>query len=194
MSIVTRIPNLLKHTHQSYVVQRFADLGVHWFYMPITAGDMDLDNIAEYRGSFSHTIYGPDVGPISPLWENAFHILMAALDAQGQKLDTVYRVRYGFCTRTPYPVVHSPHVDQGVVHRTGLYYVMPTDGDTIVYNERTDYARPDPVPKTYTEAERVTPEANLWADFDGAHFHSSTSPTQHEERYVLTFNYSILPE
>ena len=193
MSIVTRIPNLLAHSARSYAVQRLTDPGIHWWYLPITAGYMDADRIPEYRGSFSHTIYGPDVGPISPLWELCFNILLTALDRQGQKLDTVFRVRYGFATRTPYPVVHSPHVDQGQTHRTALYYVLPTDGDTIVYNELAEYGSPD-LPDSYTEAERITPEANLWAEFDGQHFHSSTSPTQHEERLVLTFNYSILPE
>jgi hypothetical protein len=84
-------------------------------------------------------------------------------------------------------------VDQGQEHRTALYYVMPTDGDTVVYNERAVYGDPE-TPATYTEAERITPEQNLWADFDGAHFHSSTSPIAHEERLVLTFNYSIISQ
>ena len=193
MSIVTRIPNLLAHSAQSYALQRLTDPGIHWWYLPVTAGYDDADTLTEYRGSFSHTIFGPDVGPISPLWELCFSILLTALDRQGQKLGTVFRVRYGFCTRTPYPVVHSPHVDQGQEHRTALYYVMPTDGDTIVYNEQAVYGDPE-VPKTYTEAERISPEQNLWADFDGAHFHSSTSPVAHEERLVLTFNYSIITE
>jgi len=193
MSIVTRIPNLLAHSAQSYALQRLTDPGIHWWYLPVTAGYDDADTLTEYRGSFSHTIFGPDVGPISPLWELCFSILLTALDRQGQKLGTVFRVRYGFCTRTPYPVVHSPHVDQGQEHRTALYYVMPTDGDTIVYNETAVYGDPE-VPKTYTEGERISPEQNLWADFDGAHFHSSTSPVAHEERLVLTFNYSILRE
>jgi hypothetical protein len=193
MSIVTRIPNLLAHSARSYAVQRLTDPGIHWFYLPVTAGYDDIDGVTEYRGSFSHTIYGPDVGPISPLWELCFNILLTALDRQGQKLDTVFRVRYGFCTRTPYPVIHSPHVDQGQTHRTALYYVLPSDGDTVVYNECADYGKPN-THETWTEAERITPEQNLWADFDGIHYHSSTSPIAHEERLVLTFNYSILPE
>ena len=131
MSIVTRIPNLLAHSAQSYALQRLTDPGIHWWYLPVTAGYDDADTLTEYRGSFSHTIFGPDVGPISPLWELCFSILLTALDRQGQRLGTVFRVRYGFCTRTPYPVVHSPHVDQGQEHRTALYYVMPTDGCTL---------------------------------------------------------------
>jgi hypothetical protein len=193
MSIVTQIPDLLAHSAQSYALQRLTDPGIHWWYLPVTAGYDDAETLTEYRGSFSHTIFGPDVGPISPLWETCFNILLTALDRQGQKLGTVFRVRYGFCTRTPYPVVHSPHVDQGQEHRTALYYVMPTDGDTVVYNEQAVYGDPE-VPATYTEAARITPVQNLWADFDGAHFHSSTSPVAHEERLVLTFNYSIISE
>ena len=44
--------------------------------------------------------------------------------------------------------------------------------------------------KEYTIKERLTPKANTWHQFDGAHYHSSSAPTQHEKRITLTFNYT----
>ena len=72
----------------------------------------------------------------------------------------------------------------------GLYYPETTDGDTVVYQQLADYGKP--IPEQYTELDRIQPIANTWADFDGRHFHASTTPIQHEQRLVLTFNYSIL--
>ena len=186
---ITRIHDVLPAMHYAHARRALTDVGIHWYYLPYTAGPQDIDTLAAYQGSFSHTIFGRE-GAISPLWETVFHILMAALDQRGQQLDTVYRVRHGFNTRTPHAITHSPHIDQGVTHRVGLYYPETTDGDTVVYQQLADYGKP--IPAQYTELDRIKPVGNTWADFDGRHFHASTTPTAHEQRLVLTFNYSIL--
>lgn len=183
--------DLLGSATYAYSLARFTDPGIHWYYLPVTAGYMDHDNIDAYRGGFSHNIYNVEQGAISNLYEPALHVLLTALDKQGQQLENLYRIRLGFATRTPTPVVHSPHIDRSHPHRTGLFYIHDTDGPTVIYNEKCVYNDPV-VPVDYTVADRVEPRANRWADFDGAHFHSSTSPVKNEERFVLTFNYSVV--
>jgi len=193
MSISNTIDNLLGRASYDYILTRFTDPSIHWYYLPVTAGAMDHVNVDAYRGGFSHNIYNTEQGAISPLYEPALIILLAALDRQGQQLESLLRIRYGFATRTPTPVVHSPHIDRSQPHRTACYYVTETDGPTVLYDEMVTYNDPI-VPESYTVAETHEPVANRWMDFDGGRFHSSTSPTKHEERLVLTFNYTVVGE
>ncbi len=186
----TIIDNLLAESSFDYVTRRLLDPSIHWYYLPVTASPDDLTNLSEYAGSFSHTIFNHESGPISPLWEPALHILLTALDQRGQRLKSVLRVRYGFNLRTPYPVQHSPHIDQGQEHRVGLYYPHTSSGETVVFKELAEYGSPDR-PSSYTESARIKPLENRWFDFDGRHWHSSTTPTEHDTRMVLTFNYTV---
>lgn len=186
----TIIDNLLGTSSLEYAHTRLLDPSIHWYYLPVTASPEDAERIKEYAGSFSHTIFNHEQGAISPLWEPALHILLSALDQRGQRLHSVLRVRYGLNTRTPYPVEHSPHIDQGSEHRVGLYYPHATDGPTVIFKELAEYGSADR-PESYTVLDRIEPRANRWVDFDGRHWHSSTTPVLTDTRLVLTFNYVV---
>jgi hypothetical protein len=176
------IPNLLGPSTFEYAQSRFTDLGIHWYYMPVTSCEKDQ---MQYAGSFSHLIY-KNGEPISPLWDLSLQILLAACDHHGERLAEIARVRLGFCTRTPYAVEHTPHQDFQGPHRTGIYYPITADGPTTIYAEKTEQ-----LDGAYTLLASQQPRANLWMDFDGEHFHSSTTPVDHENRLVLTLNYRI---
>jgi hypothetical protein len=139
----------------------------------------------DYHGSLSHLVFKQDAGPPSTLFDTAFAVLCVALDAEGRQLDQLYRIRLGMCTRTPFRVTHDAHVDDARPHHTGLFYVIDSDGDTMIYNERRQSDR-------YTVRQSVPPVANTWHSFDGAHFHSSQTPTRHDKRIVLTYNYTVV--
>ena len=47
-----------------------------------------------------------------------------------------------------------------------LYYVVSSDGDTVIYNERTES-------KTYTVKQRVTPKQGRVVIFDGGLYHTA---------------------
>lgn len=177
---IQKLPNLLGANLHSYVTNRLCDPSIHWYYLPYTANTEDS---MPYAGSLSHLIFKEE--PCSPLWEPALLVLLAALDQQAQTLAAVHRIRLGLITRTAESVTHSPHVDLPFAHRTGIFYPKTSSGDTVVYNET---AHSD----TYTELARVTPTDNLWFDFPGEHYHASTTPTLHDDRLVLTINYSIV--
>ena len=185
---ITLIQDLLKPNQFGYVSQRLTDPAIDWFYLPFTANPNDVaGEDPQYQGSFSHLVY-KDSQSISPLWDPSLLILLAALDHQDQELDSVLRVRLGLCTRTPWPVEHTPHIDHPVLnHRTGIFYPADSDGDTVIFDQRKE----QPSRSLYTEWHRQKPTANLWMDFPGRHFHSSTTPVEHESRYVLTINYTV---
>ena len=185
---ITLIEDLLKPNQFNYVSQRLTDKAVDWFYLPYTANPKDvLVEDPKYQGSFSHLVY-KDNSSISPLWEPSLLVLLAALDHKGEELESVLRVRLGLCTRTPWPVEHTPHIDHPLLtHRTGIFYPATSDGDTVIFDQREEQPRRE----LYTEWHRQRPTANLWMDFPGRHFHSSTTPVAHESRHVLTINYVV---
>jgi hypothetical protein len=180
--MILPIKNLLGSNMLKYVQDQIHAEGLNWYYLPYTATESEPRN--DYSGSFGHLIYQHQQGAISSLFEVTNQILLNALDAQGQRLEKLFRIRLGMITRAPYNKVHSPHIDSDGPHRTGIFYPYDSSGDTIVYNEQT-------VTNAYTEQFRQSPTENLWFDFDGRTFHSSSTPTDHETRLVLTFNYLI---
>ena len=63
-----------------------------------------------------------------------------------------------------------PHIDiNDKIHIVGLYYVIDSDGDTVIYNERKES-------KTYTVKERVTPKQGRIVIFDGGLYHTAEQP------------------
>lgn len=175
-----RIENLLGHEHYGYLLGKLDHPGVAWYFAETTANTFDKK--LPFHSSFSHLIFKNDTGPISELFESTFPILLTALDRQGKTLKELIRIRMGLVTRTPYKVVHAPHKDGNVPHNTGLFYLTDADGETVVYNETEES-------KEYTVKEKLTPKANTWHQFDGAHYHSSSAPLNFEKRITLTFNY-----
>jgi len=87
--------------------------------------------------------------------------------------------------------VQMPHVDSFIPNCWNIiYYLNDTDGDTIIYNERTQnssefisFLSKD----TWTEKQRVTPKKGRAVAFKGDLFHSSSYPTK-EPRFVVNIN------
>jgi hypothetical protein len=182
---IRRHEDLLGRSQYLYLRERLTPESLQWFYSPFTATPDDLDTIAEYSGSFSHLI-GADDKALSSLWEPALQVLFAACDRNGEVPVSVLRILLGLATRTPREIVHTPHVDHPVLkHRTGIWYPFDSTGPTRIYKE----TRRQPVPKQPTLIFEQQPQANLWFDFDGAHYHASSTPTAHETRMVMTINY-----
>lgn len=176
------ITNLLGINQLTVAQQQFASANVVWYHLNTTALPTEK---GEYAGSFSHLIFKSEQGPISNLFDAAFNILCVALDQEKKILKELYRIRLGLITRTPYLVTHDAHIDDGRPHNTGLFYVIESDGDTLIYNEKKES-------KNYTVQESVKPVCNTWHSFDGAQFHSSQTPVANERRIVLTFNYTTV--
>ena len=151
-----------------------------WFRGETSAHDEDPK--LAYHSSFCNLVYKKETGPLNDLFDITLPILLIAMDQQQKVLKDLLRIRIGLITRTPEPITHPAHKDFHTPHRTGLYYLNQSDGDTIVYNETQKCS-------TYTVKQSVTPTANTWYDFDGAQYHSSATPTKHEKRIVITYNY-----
>ena len=76
----------------------------------------------------------------------------------------------------------TPHIDldEGIKHVVVLYYVVTSDGDTIIYNERTES-------DTYTEKQRVTPKQGRVVIFDGGLYHTAQQCSE-KPRCIVNYN------
>ena len=76
----------------------------------------------------------------------------------------------------------TPHIDldEGQEHTVVLYYVVSSDGDTIIYNERTES-------DTYTEKQRVTPKQGRVVIFDGGLYHTAQQ-CKNKIRCIANYN------
>ena len=74
-----------------------------------------------------------------------------------------------------------PHIDiMDKNHIVGLYYVVDSDGDTIIYNERNES-------KTYTIKQKVTPKQGRIVIFDGGLYHTAEQPLNNT-RCIVNYN------
>ena len=79
-------------------------------------------------------------------------------------------------------MVDTPHIDldEGEEHIVVLYYVIDSDGDTVIYNERKKSL-------TYTEKQRVTPKQGRVVIFEGGQYHTAAQPTK-GTRCIVNYN------
>jgi len=79
-------------------------------------------------------------------------------------------------------VVDTPHIDidEGEEHIVVLYYVIDSDGDTVIYNERTESS-------SYTEKQRVSPKQGRVVIFEGGQYHTAEQPTK-GTRCIVNYN------
>ena len=74
-----------------------------------------------------------------------------------------------------------PHIDiNHKIHIVGLYYVVDSDGDTIIYNERRES-------ESYTIKQRVTPKQGRIVIFDGGLYHTAEQPLNNT-RCIINYN------
>ena len=100
------------------------------------------------------------------------------------------------CTRYVENVTQLPHIDSYVPDSWNvIYYMDDSDGDTVIYNERTlndydynKYLKED----NFTEKVRVTPKKGRAVAFKGDLFHASTTPSK-TWRPVVNINISLNP-
>ena len=76
----------------------------------------------------------------------------------------------------------TPHIDleEGERHIVVLYYVKDSDGDTVIYNQRTES-------NTYTVKQKVTPKQGRVVIFDGGQYHTAQQAIN-SVRCIVNYN------
>ena len=104
-----------------------------------------------------------------------FNILYKFCFSKNIALHKILRARTHIQLPSISPQVHSPHIDDNNPHWVVLYYVNDSDGDTILYKDKTII-------------KKISPKKGRIVFFDGSIWHSASTP-QKNIRSVINFNF-----
>ena len=160
-----------------------------WYY---TSDVTDNSHEGPFQGrwGFGHEYVTSEEGVIS-----SFHNLFLGLIKNSckklkiKKVDVLQgRSFLSTPTNIPKEDVDTPHYDMDAPHFVMLYYVNDSDGDTIIYNEKTrfDNCNADDEMK-FTIKKKVSPKQGRVVLFDGRHWHAAEQPN-HNLRCIVNYN------
>ena len=81
--------------------------------------------------------------------------------------------------------IHPPHIDIDTPHVACIVYVNDSDGDTVIYDHKTKWAKTYPETNNLPIKERVAPRAGRMVLFDGSYLHTGYSPSEHQTRILI---------
>ena len=158
-----------------------------WFYTEDITGAGDFDS--QHRSALGHNYVELDDDDMSEIKSVYHHLFVPMLSKACQHLKMPQTEVIQGRSFLQFPlvdvdtsVVDTPHIDldEGFEHIVVLYYVIDSDGDTIIYNERTESS-------SYTEKQRVSPKQGRVVIFDGKQYHTAEQPTK-GTRCIVNYN------
>ena len=192
---VIEIANAIPKAYQDQVEHELGSSRMLWNFSEEIARSASKFDTA-YPG-FGHMAYLADESEpmISPLSSLLLPILFVFCDKANIEYNALLRVRVGLFTRTITDAKHhNPHVDYGEPHRTAVYYVNDSDGDTVIFDQTFDdvsvedsgrYANEN----RFTIRRSIAPQRGKMICFDGRHYHASSYPTKAGKRIAITYNF-----
>jgi hypothetical protein len=196
MADITRIDDAIPRAYQDQVEAELGSNRMNWFFHEESAraGKGQFDT--QFAG-FSHPTFNIREGSpvLSPLNGVLVPILWLFCEKAGLPFTALLRIRIGLFTKGAVDAPHhNPHVDFYEPHRTALYYVNDSDGDTFVFNETYEQVGAHQAPayvneRKFTIADQISPKRGRMACFDGKHYHASMHPQANVSRIVVTYNF-----
>jgi hypothetical protein len=166
---------------------RYNDEDFPWYYIDDITSSGDYEN--QKRGAFSHDYVHYEEGI-----ESNFHYLFIDLikkSCSKLKIKEVDVLQGRSFLQLPSNIkredVDTPHTDMAFRHFVMLYYVCDSDGDTIIYNEKTISE------KGLTVQKKVTPKQGRVVLFDGAYYHTAQQPN-HNKRCIVNYDLKDLSD
>ena len=160
-----------------------------WYYISDIT-DSDHESTFQGRFGFTHQYVTPEDGICCPFHNLFLGLIQNSCKKLKIKEIDVLNGRSFLQTPTNIPKdkVDSPHVDLVVPHFVMLYYVCDSDGDTIIYNEKTKFAACYPDSEmNFTIKKKVSPKQGRVVLFDGIHWHTAEQPN-HNLRCIVNYD------
>lgn len=161
-----------------------------WFYqsnVSLPPGSVIFDPMAIETFGWNHQVYNAEEGYKAYSLEYFEPILNQMKKTFGDHIEFI-RIRLsmkthklGF-TKDNY---NLPHVDYHFPHKTVIFYINDSDGDTWIFNEELI----DKEPIKFSVKERINPKANRLLQINGLQYHTASNPISNERRVVLNINY-----
>ncbi len=177
MQDVIVFDDIIPPVYQNWLIDCIKNPDLKWMIKDNAISDLFEDDPRNGYCNF-HYLYEVEQGELSPLC-NAFMPL--ALQFRDKlKAESLLRMRVNHVPAWCSNIIQLPHVDSYVKNSWNVvYYIDNSNGDTIIYNERTqdpqqyvELAKQD----NFTEMTRVSPKKGRAVAFKGDLFHSSTTP------------------
>ena len=159
-----------------------------WLYSEDVTGAGDYDS--QHRPALGHHYVqfddDSDMGEITSVYHHLFVPLLSKACQHLKMTQTEVLQGRSFLqfplVNVDTSVVDTPHIDldEGFEHIVVLYYVIDSDGDTIIYKERTQSP-------SYTEKQRVSPKQGRVVIFEGGQYHTAAQPTK-GTRCIVNYN------
>ena len=160
-----------------------------WYYISDIT-DSEHESTFQGRFGFTHQYATPEEGICSQFHNLFLGLIQNSCKKLKIKEIDVLNGRSFLQTPTNIPKddVDSPHVDLIVPHFVMLYYVNDSDGDTLIYNEKTKFAAcyPDEEMK-FTLKKQVSPKQGRVVLFDGIHWHTAQQ-SNHNIRCIVNYD------
>jgi len=132
----------------------------------------------------------------SKIFDDTFYQLaLSVLDEyqrlSGDTVEAVMRVKVNNQTKNHLPGWHDNccneiHVDNFEEHKTIIYYLNDSDGDTFLFDKIWNSEQFEYDVKV---EQRVTPKLGRMVAFNGLRFHAPSNPMFHPRRYIMNINF-----
>jgi len=166
-----------------------------WFFVD----DVTTDTInSQSRPAFFHKFYDNFENNSEYAWITE-KIISSVIDKFKLKITQIIQSR----TFLQLPLndieglVDNAHIDSSRSHLVVLYYVMDSDGDTIIYDKKWERGIQDlnsEETKKMIIKKRVTPKQGRVVVFDGKYWHTAEQPTHNKSSKRCVINNNITYE
>lgn len=158
-----------------------------WFYKDkiVTNPSMQCEELkfAKNQSGFAHIMFR-NGKPESQYFQLIVPFINAVQEQFDEEINELIRVRVQMTTNRGEAGCLNPHIDFDYPHKTVLWYLNDSDGDTIFFNEYLG----DKFDKL-TYQDRNKPTANQAVLFNGLQYHCTSLPQESSFRIVLNLNY-----
>ena len=166
-----------------------------WFFV----NDVTTDTInSQSRPAFFHKFYEDFENNSEHTWITE-KIISPVIDKFKLKITQIMQSR----TFLQLPLNHieglvdNAHIDSPRSHLVVLYYVIDSDGDTIIYDKKWEKGMQDlnsEETKKLLIKKRVTPKQGRVVVFDGKYWHTAEQPTHNKSSKRCVINNNITYE
>jgi hypothetical protein len=169
----------------SFISTHFRSSIVPWSYLDYTVGEIDvfyhhkLSNIYQIKDNwlYVHNLLGPQK-PESHI-DNK---ILGALNSLGVipefETHNLVRAQVNCVHKTQKSCISPPHRDFDDPGCVYVYYINDSDGDTVIYGEDGEIEG------------KVTPKSGHMVRMDSKQYHSATTPTRTDRRFVINLNFA----
>lgn len=155
------------------------------FYKKPRYGQTFMSEYMEYFINACENAYGNK--------ESLYHLSKYVLDSYCEQANISYsniiriKINNTIEQRKDSSVINSPHVDWQFPHKTLVYYINATDGDTVLFDQTYVQTTNDVIQLSLNQ--RIEPKMGRAIVFDGLTYHATSNPINASQRLILNVNF-----